>query len=57
MPRLKDAEELKGKVVKKFEKSAPEFVSWLEDNVDEGLKEITRKWLLSAVRWRRRVRF
>ncbi len=57
MPRLKDAEELKGKVVKKFEKSAPEFVSWLEDNVDEGLKEITRKWLLSPVRWRRRVRF
>ena len=26
----------KGKVVKKFEKIAPEF-SWLEDNLDEGL--------------------
>ena len=36
-PSREDAEELKGKVVKKFEKIAPEFVSWLEDNVDEGL--------------------
>ena len=30
-PSREDAEELKGKVVKKFEKIAPEFVSWLED--------------------------
>ena len=36
-PSREDAEELKGKVVKKFEKIAPEFVSWLEENVDEGL--------------------
>ena len=36
-PSREDAEELKGKVVKKFEKIAPEFVSWLEDNLDEGL--------------------
>ena len=30
-PSREDAEELKGKVVKKFEKIAPEFVSWLEE--------------------------
>ena len=41
MPRLeKMPKELKGKVVKKFEKIAPEFVSWLEDNVDEGLTSV-----------------
>ena len=32
-PSREDAEELKGKVVKKFEKIAPEFLSWLEDNL------------------------
>ena len=36
-PSREDAEELKDKVVKKFEKIAPEFVRWLEENVDEGL--------------------
>ena len=48
-PSREDAEELKGKVVKKFEKIAPEFVSWLEDNVDEGLTvfDFPRSW------WRR----
>ena len=25
-------------IFQKFEKIAPEFVSWLEDNVDEGLR-------------------
>ena len=48
-PSREDAEELKGKVVKKFEKIAPEFVSWLEENVDEGLTvfDFPRSW------WRR----
>ena len=48
-PSREDAEELKAKVVKKFEKIAPEFVSWLEDNVDEGLTvfDFPRSW------WRR----
>ena len=48
-PSREDAEELKGKVVKKFEKIAPEFVSWLEDNLDEGLTvfDFPRSW------WRR----
>ena len=45
-PSREDAEELKGKVVKKFEKIAPEFVSWLEENVDEGLTvfDFPRSW-------------
>ena len=45
-PSREDAEELKGKVVKKFEKIAPEFVSWLEENVDEGLTvfDYPRSW-------------
>ena len=46
-PRLeRDAEQLKAKVVKKFEKIAPEFVSWLEENVDEGLTvfDYPRSW-------------
>ena len=45
-PSREDAEELKGKVVKKFEKIAPEFVSWLEENVDEGLTvfDYPRNW-------------
>ena len=45
-PSREDAEELKGKVVKKFEKIAPEFVSWLEDNLDEGLTvfDYPRSW-------------
>ena len=48
-PSREDAEELKGKVIKNLEKSAPEFVSWLEDNVDEGLTvfDFPRSW------WRR----
>ena len=48
-PSREDTEELKGKVVKKFEKIAPEFVSWLEDNLDEGLTvfDFPRSW------WRR----
>ena len=45
-PSREDAEELKDKVVKKFEKIAPEFVSWLEENVDEGLTvfDYPRSW-------------
>ncbi len=48
-PSREDAEELKGKVIKKFEKIAPEFVTWLEENVDEGLTvfDFPRSW------WRR----
>ena len=51
-PSREDAEELKDKVVKKFEKIAPEFVSWLEDNLDEGLTvfDFPRSW------WRRILR-
>ena len=43
---IRDAEELKDKVVKKFEKIAPEFVRWLEENVDEGLTvfDYPRSW-------------
>ena len=49
LPSREDAEELKGKVIKKFEKIAPEFVTWLEENVDEGLTvfDFPRSW------WRR----
>ena len=45
-PSREDAEELKDKVVKKFEKIAPEFVRWLEENVDEGLTvfDYPRSW-------------
>ena len=45
-PSREDAEQLKAKVVKKFEKIAPEFVSWLEENVDEGLTvfDYPRSW-------------
>lgn len=48
-PSRADAEELKRKVVQQFEKRAPEFVSWLEENVDEGLTvfDFPRSW------WRR----
>ena len=48
-PSREDAEELKGKVAKRFEQSAPEFVSWLEQNLDEGLSvfDFPRSW------WRR----
>ena len=44
-PSREDAEELKGKGPK-FEKIAPEFVSWLEENVDEGLTvfDYPRSW-------------
>jgi transposase-like protein len=34
---LAAAQEMKKKVAGKYSKSAPEFVSWLEDNIDEGL--------------------
>ena len=45
-PSREDAEKLKDKVVKKFEKIAPEFVRWLEENVDEGLTvfDYPRSW-------------
>ena len=45
-PSQEDAKELKDKVVKKFEKIAPEFVRWLEENVDEGLTvfDYPRSW-------------
>ena len=48
-PGDSDAEELKRKVIKKFEERAPEFVTWLEENVDEGLTvfDYPRSW------WRR----
>ena len=48
-PSREDAEELKGKVAKRFEQSAPEFVTWLEQNLDEGLTvfDFPRSW------WRR----
>ena len=47
MPRLEKMP--RSSFVKKFEKIAPEFVSWLEDNVDEGLTvfDFPRSW------WRR----
>lgn len=36
-PTLTDAQLYKNKVVEKYKKSAPEFVRWLDDNIDEGL--------------------
>ena len=50
MPRLeKMPRSSRVKSIKKFEKIAPEFVSWLEDNLDEGLTvfDFPRSW------WRR----
>lgn len=48
-PSREDAEQLKGKVLESFEHTAPEFVSWLEDNLEEGLTvfDFPRAW------WRR----
>ena len=45
-PSREDAKKLKDKVVKKFEKIAPEFVRWLEENVDESLTvfDYPRSW-------------
>ena len=34
---LANAQDMKKKVASKFAKSAPEFVTWLEENIDEGL--------------------
>ena len=36
-PTLEMAEEMKRQVIEKYQKSAPEFVKWLEGNIDEGL--------------------
>lgn len=36
-PNLEMARESVGRIVEKFQKRAPEFVKWLEDNIEEGL--------------------
>lgn len=36
-PSLQTAEMMVSQTIKQFEKSAPEFVKWLEDNISEGL--------------------
>ncbi|WP_228547123.1 IS256 family transposase [Candidatus Neptunochlamydia vexilliferae] len=36
-PTLEMAEEMKNRAIKEYEKTAPEFSKWLEENVDEGL--------------------
>lgn len=36
-PTLEMALEMKRRAVEKYQKSAPQFAKWLEDNVDEGL--------------------
>jgi transposase-like protein len=36
-PTLEIAKEMKRKAIEKYEKRAPEFAKWLEENVDEGL--------------------
>ena len=36
-PTLEMAQEMKQRAIDKYQKSAPEFVKWLEENVDEGL--------------------
>ena len=36
-PTLEMAREMKQKVIERYQKRAPEFVRWLEENIDEGL--------------------
>ena len=36
-PSLEMAQEMKRRAIEKYEKKAPEFAKWLEENVDEGL--------------------
>ena len=36
-PNLEMAKEMKQRAIEKYQKSAPEFVKWLEENIDEGL--------------------
>jgi len=36
-PSLRQAEEMVQEIIKRFEKSAPEFTAWLEENIEEGL--------------------
>ena len=36
-PTLEDAKEMKEKVVRRYEKKAPEFAKWIEENIDDGL--------------------
>lgn len=36
-PTLEMAEEMKRRTIKEYEKKAPEFSKWLEENIDEGL--------------------
>jgi transposase-like protein len=36
-PTLEMAQELKKRAVEKYQKRAPEFAKWLEDNIEEGL--------------------
>lgn len=36
-PTLAIAEEMKRQAIEKYKKKAPEFVKWLEENIDEGL--------------------
>jgi transposase-like protein len=36
-PTLEIAREMKRAAIQKYEKSAPEFAKWLEENVEEGL--------------------
>jgi transposase-like protein len=35
-PSLEDAREMVQKIIKRYEKSASDFVDWLEENVEEG---------------------
>lgn len=35
--RLEIAQEMKRRAIEKYSKKAPEFVKWLEENIDEGL--------------------
>lgn len=36
-PTLEIAQEMKRRAIEKYSKKAPEFVKWLEENIDEGL--------------------
>ena len=36
-PTLEIAQEMKKRAIKEYEKKAPEFSNWLEENIDEGL--------------------
>lgn len=36
-PTLEDSKEMKEKVIRRYEKKAPEFAKWVEENIDDGL--------------------